>query len=175
MSTPTSNRKYPDRMTRVRGGMFDDVCLYNGFYIPDDKIDLICEWLTGYAEALDMIDRANGSEPDPKKSKQAKIRSFMRAVSEGRKNDNMNFAQCTVDEIDRSLAEFRASSAKEGTLIGNLEDRQRENIARTGSRSEALDKEIEEAKERKAKDDKEIRGLEEMRERAFVKKDEETK
>lgn len=77
--------KYPDKMVRVFRGIYSDVVLGDGFFLPDSKVDIICEWLGGYADALEMIWKNQGGIGDPKRAKHTMIRSFKRAVERMRK------------------------------------------------------------------------------------------
>lgn len=67
-------------MTRVIGGIFDDVELGTGYFIPDKQIMLLREWLGCYADALEKGWVKRGSVGDPKHEKFAKVRSFLRAT-----------------------------------------------------------------------------------------------
>jgi len=72
-------------VTRVVDGIYDTVELHTGFFLPDSQVDVICGWLDSYADALEKAWERKGSEGDPAKQKFAKVRSFKRAVEEGRR------------------------------------------------------------------------------------------
>jgi len=71
-------------MTRVVDGIFDTAELDTGFFIPDNQVDLLCEWLGAYADALERAWVKNGSDGDPKIQKFNRVRSFLRAVERHR-------------------------------------------------------------------------------------------
>jgi len=71
-------------MTRVIKGIYDNVELNTGFFLPDAQVDIICGWLEDYAIKLEAEWVSSGSSGDPKRQTFAKVRSFKSAVCRDR-------------------------------------------------------------------------------------------
>lgn len=74
-------------MTRVVNGIYDDIVLDTGFFVTDKEVDLLCDWLAAYADALEKAWKRNGSPAKPT-PKHVKVRSFINAVARKRKGED---------------------------------------------------------------------------------------